>query len=91
MWGLSQGEFPKKSVGGGMAGVGVGSSSAASANEELARAEAGLWESPQRPEGAGPRPFFGAGSLREGSVGVQLQVGDGKPHGPCVQSPGRCF
>ena len=58
--GPPQGEFPEKSVGGWMAGVGVGTPLAASANEELARAEVGLWGSPQRPEGAGPRPFFGA-------------------------------
>ena len=44
-----------------MAGVGVGTPSAASANEEPARAGVGLWGSPQRPEGAGPRPFSGAG------------------------------
>lgn len=41
-----------------MAGVGVGRPSAASANEELARAGVGPWESPQRTEGAGPRPFL---------------------------------
>ena len=59
--GPGQGEFPEKSVGGWMAGVGVATPSAASANEELAGAGVGLWGNPQRPEGAGPRPFFGAG------------------------------
>ena len=41
-----------------MSGVGVSTPSEASANEELARAGVGLWESHQRTEGAGPRPFF---------------------------------
>ena len=89
--GPGQGEFPEKSVGGWMAGVGVATPSAASANEELAGAGVGLWGNPQRPEGAGPRPFLGAQSPREGGVGLQLQVGDGNPRGPCVQSPGGCF
>lgn len=41
-----------------MSGVGVSTPWDASANEELARAGVGLWESHQRPEGAGPRPFL---------------------------------
>ena len=41
-----------------MSRVGVSTPSEASANEELARAGLGLWESHQRTEGAGPRPFF---------------------------------
>ena len=57
--GLRHGEFPEKSVGGGMSGVVVGTPSDASANEELVRVGAGLWESHHRPEGVGPRPFFG--------------------------------
>ena len=86
-----QGEFPEKSVGGWKAGVRVGTPLAPSANEELARAEVGLWGSPQRPEGARLRPFFGPDRLREGGDSVQLQVGDGNFRGPCVQSPRGCF
>ena len=41
-----------------MAGVGVGRPSAASANEELAHAGVGLWESPQRTEGVENGPFL---------------------------------
>ena len=74
-----------------MAGVGVGTPSAASANEEPARAGVGLGEAPKGPRGRGPGPFLEPDRLREGGVGVQLQVGDGNPRGPCVQSPGGCF
>ena len=42
-----------------MSGVGVSLPLNESANEELVRVEVGLWESHQRPQGAGPRPFFG--------------------------------
>ena len=41
-----------------MSGVGVSTPSDASANEELVCSGVVLWESHQRPEGAGPRPFF---------------------------------
>ena len=41
-----------------MSGVGVSLPLDASADEELVRVGAGLWESHQRPEGVGPRPFF---------------------------------
>ena len=57
--GLRHGEFPEKSVGGGMSGVGVSLPLDASANEELVCVGVGLLESHQRPEGVGPRPFFG--------------------------------
>ena len=57
--GLRHGEFPEKSVGGGMLGVVVSTHLDASVNEELVRVGVGLWESHQRPKEVGPRPFFG--------------------------------
>ncbi len=51
----------------------------------------GCGEAPKGPRGRGPGPFLEPDRLREGGVGVQLQVGDGNPRGPCVQSPGGCF
>ena len=41
-----------------MSGVGVSTTLDASANEQVVRGGVVLWESHQRPEGAGPRPFF---------------------------------
>ena len=75
-----------------MAGVGVATPSAASANEELAGAGGGAVGKPPEARGGGAQALFlEPDRLREGGVGVQLQVGDGNPRGPRVQSPGRCF
>ena len=72
--GLRHGEFPEKSVDGVISGVGVSTPPNASANEELVRAGVGLWQSHQRPEGAGPRPFFGE-ALSEGRRHPRVAAG----------------
>ena len=43
------------------------------------------------PRGLGPGPFSEKHLPREGGVLVQLQVGDGKTPGPCLQRPRGCF
>ena len=43
------------------------------------------------PRGLGPGPFSEKHLPRERGVLVQLQVGDGKTPGPCLQRPRGCF
>ena len=46
---------------------------------------------PPEDRGGGAKALFGDDGVREGGIGVQLQVGDGNPRGPCLQRPGGCF
>lgn len=48
-------------------------------------------KAPKGRRGGGAKALFGDEGVREGGIGVQRQVGDGKPRGPCLQRPGGCF
>ncbi|KAB0340387.1 hypothetical protein FD754_023174 [Muntiacus muntjak] len=77
-----------------MSGVRVSTPSDTLANEELACAGVSCGKAIKGPGGGGgggPGPFSEKHHLRVGGIVVQLQVGDGRTRGPCVQRPGGCF